>query len=154
MLLRFNLFQKTLEFKQGELILALDSLDMAIYLDTPGDSSTIHVLKTGYPPIDEQDGNSIYEALSMSNKAHLLKYRLQKVEDIRSVGEYGKREIVTISKYYIYIPNKGIFKIKPNPNSIAELFPTEAALINKIVKQSKLNLKKDNDLVKLMIELN
>jgi hypothetical protein len=152
--IRFNIYQNVLEFHKEGKELELDSLELAVYLEVAGDSSTIRVLKTGYPAIDKQTERSIYEVMAMGPQAHFLKYRVQKIEDVKSMGEFNKKEIVTISDYYIYKPGIGIFKIKLSANALINLFPAEKNRINDIIDRKRLNLKKELDFGELITELN
>ena len=152
--IRFNIYKNTLEFRHNGLELALVDLDFAVYLDIAGDSSSKKMFRTGYPSVDRQNENSIYQVLASGEKAHLLKYLSQKVEDVKSMGDYDKKELNTYSTLYIYIPGQTINKTKADRKSIAGLFPGKEDKIDQLIKDRGLNLKKEKDLAELIESIN
>lgn len=151
---RFNIYKNVIEFKQKGIELTLDDLDIAMYFDVPGDSNSLRIFKTGYPAIEKQKESSIYEVLAMGDKAHLLKYFSQKVEEVKSMGDYDKKELNTYSNLYLFIPGKGIEKIKADKKAVMNHFPGQEDKIEALIKDNKLNLKKENDLAELITLIN
>jgi hypothetical protein len=152
--IRFNIYANALEFMRDGVELALDSLDIAMYLDVPGDSSSIRVLKAGYPDVDNQNSSTIYEVLAIGERAHLVKYLYQKVEDVKAMGDYDKKQLTTYSKLYLYVPGKGMMKAKAEKKFLTALFPEYAQQIEQLIREKDLNLKKDSEYAQLVGELN
>jgi hypothetical protein len=106
------------------------------------------VFRTGFTPINKQDGNTFYEVLDSGNVSY-LKYtevsfsERQPYPNARFVRTY--RDKVS---YYIA---KGS-QIENLPKSIEEvpaLFPGKEAKMMELIKKDKLKLKKEGDMVQL-----
>lgn len=152
--MRFNIYRNVLEFQRNGLEMELDSLDIAMYLDVPGDSSSIRVFKAGYPEVDNQNSSTIYEVLAIGERAHLVKYVHQKMEDVKAMGDYDKKQLTTYSKLYLHIPGRGMIKAKADKKFLTNLFPQYAQQIEKLMKENNFNLKKDSEYAQLIGELN
>ncbi|HEY0067237.1 MAG TPA: hypothetical protein VGB46_07740 [Flavisolibacter sp.] len=152
--IRFNIYRNVLEFKRNGMELELDSLEMAMYLDVPGDSSSIRVFKAGYPDVDNQNTSTIYEVLAIGEKAHLVKYVYQKLEDVKAMGDYDKKQLTTYSKLYLYVPGKEMMKAKADKKFLTNLFPRYAQQIEKLIREKDYNLKKDSEYAQLIGDLN
>lgn len=152
--IRFNIYRNVLEFQRGGAEMELDSLDIAMYLETPGDSSSIRVLKAGYPDVDNQNTSTIYEVLAIGERAHLVKHIHQKLEDVKAMGDYDKKQLTSYSKLYLYIPEKGMIKAKADKKFLTGLFPQYAQQIEKLIKDNGYNLKRDSEYAQLIGELN
>jgi hypothetical protein len=152
--IRFNIYRNVLEFQRSGVELELDSLDIAMYLDVPGDSSSIKVFKAGYPDVDNQNSSTIYEVLAIGERAHLIKYVYQKLEDVKAMGDYDKKQLTTYSKLYLYVPGKEMMKAKADKKFLTNLFPQYAQQIEKLIKENNFNLKKDSEYAQLIGELN
>lgn len=108
----------------------------------------IKVFRTGFMPINKQDGNTFYEVLD-SGSVSYLKYtevsfsERQPYPNARFVRTY--RDKVA---YYIAKGNQ----IENLPKSIEDvplLFPGKEAKLMELIKKDKLKLKKENDMIEL-----
>jgi len=108
----------------------------------------IKVFRTGFTPINKQDGNTFYEVLD-SGSVSYLKYtevsfsERQPYPNARFVRTY--RDKVS---YYIA---KGS-QIENLPKSIEDvpaLFPGKEAKLVEVIRKDKLKLKKENDMIQL-----
>ena len=155
--LRFNVFSNEMEFKLKETELVLDSMELAMYLDTPGDSSSIRMFRTGYPAINENSETTIYEVLVMGPRSHLIKRITQKIEDIKTIGYADTKVLNTYTSLYIYNPeNNTISKLRDKKieEQLTVSLPGLAPVMDKILKQKKLNLKKEIELAELLTDFN
>lgn len=152
--IRFNIYRNALEFQKNGVEMELDSLDIAMYLDVPGDSSSIRVFKAGYPDVDNQNSSTIYEVLAIGERAHLVKFVYQKLEDVKAMGDYDKRQLTTYSRLYLYVPGKEMMKAKADKKFLTSLFPQYSQQIEKLIKENDFNLKKDSQYAQLIGELN
>jgi hypothetical protein len=154
-LLKFNIYSNAMMIQRDGEELKLETFDLASY-DEPGNGGTIkHMMfRQGYPEIDNHPPTAIYQVLAMGQKIHLLKFLSQKVEDVPTLGDYSRREIVTTSQLYVYIPGGEMKKIKSSKQSIVEAAPGLSSKIDEIVKAGELNLKNESDIIKLANELN
>ena len=70
------------------------------------------------------------------------------------MGEYNKKEFVTIEHLYIYKEGGEIKKVKADKKAIVEAFPELSERVEALVSEKKLKLKKDTDVALLIEELN
>lgn len=153
---RFNTFSNAMLVKKNGEELKLDFFEGVSYDETQNNGEVKHfVFKAGYPAVDGHSTSSIYQVLSFGPKAHLLKYIAQKVEEVPTLGDYSRRELVTTAQLYIYIPGTGIKKIdKLSKKSVADALPQLSSQIDEIAKGKNLKLKSENDISVLIEELN
>jgi hypothetical protein len=153
---KFNTFNNAILIKKNGAELKLDFFEGVSYDEKQNDGSTKHFMfKAGYPEIDGHNDNSIYQVLSMGPKVHLLKYISQKVEEVPTLGDYSRREIVTTVQLYVYVPGAGIKKIsKTSKQAVADALPQLSSQIDEIAKTKGLRLKSESDISVLVEELN
>ncbi len=151
---KFNAYGNEFIFLEKGIELALDSVDMVSYSDVENGKLTEFTFKAGYPKIDNQNSNSIYRIMASGPKYQLLKYYSKKLEDVKSMGEYNKKEFVTIENLYIYKEGGEIKKVKADKKAIQEAFPELSDRVEALVSEKKLKLKKDTDIALLIEELN
>ncbi len=152
---KFNIFSNALMVQKDGEELKLESFKLVSY-DEPGkDGSIKHInFRQGYPEIDNHTSATIYQALAFGPKVHLLKFLSQKVEDAPTLGDYSRREIVTTTQLYIYIPGGEIKKIKAGKQSVVDALPGMSAKIEEAIKAGDLNLKNESDIISLVDALN
>ncbi|MGH2553460.1 MAG: hypothetical protein ACRDEB_07075, partial [Chitinophagaceae bacterium] len=145
---KFNIFSNAVMVQKEGQELKLESFEIVSY-DEPGNNGTTrHIsFKQGYPDIDNHTGNSVYQILAMGAKVHLLKFLSQKVEEVPTLGDYSRREIVTTEKLYIYIPGGEIKILKSGKKGLLEAFPGMTAQIEVAIKAGDLNLKNESDII-------
>jgi hypothetical protein len=116
-----------------------------IELNTP---NGIKIFRSGFMPVNKQDGNTFYEVLDSGNIS-FLKYtevsfsERQPYPNARFVRTYRDRVL-----YYIA---RGT-QIEPLPKSIEEvpvLFAGKEAKITEFIKKEKLKLKRETDMIQL-----
>lgn len=93
--------------------------------------------------------NWFYEVLYQGSKISLLKkYEVQIVEGAFNPidGTKGKSRFKMIDDYYIE-NSSGIVKFIPSKKSILGIFEDEIVMVKKFIKQNKLSLKKEKDLI-------
>ena len=156
--IKFNTFNNVmLVIKNGE-ELKLEFFESVQYDENDGTGAKKHyTFRAGYPAIDNLSENTIYQVLSSGPKLHLLKFIAQKVEDVPTLGDYSRREIVTTEQYFVYVPGgemKRIKSLKAAKQSIQEAVPSLSARIDEISTARKLKLKSESDFSILVEELN
>ncbi len=116
-----------------------------VELNTP---NGIKVFRSGFMPINKQDGNTFYEVLD-SGTVSFLKFtevsfsERQPYPNARFVRTYRDR--------VFYYTARGS-QIENLPKSIEEmpaLFPGKEAKITELIRKDKLKLKKENDMIQL-----
>jgi hypothetical protein len=151
---KFNAYGNEMIFLENGIELALDSVDMVTYSDVENGKVTEFTFKAGYPKIDNHNSNTIYRVMATGPKYQLLKYYSKKLEDVKSMGEYNKKEFVTVEYLYIYKEGGEIKKVKADKKAIQEAFPELSDRVEAVVAEKKLKLKKDTDIAVLIEELN
>jgi hypothetical protein len=152
---KFNIFSNAIMIQKEGQDLRLESFQAVTYDVTGKDGNLVHVVyKQGYPEIDNHTDKSVYQVLSMGDKVHLLKFYSQKVEEVPTLGDYSRREIVTTQQLYIYTPGGEIKRIKASKQSVVEALPSFLAKINEVVTANNLNLKSESDIAELVESLN
>ena len=157
-LVKFNAFNNNILVQKEGKELKLDIFELVSYsqMDNRGIDKQ-YVFKAGYPAIDNQNENAIYQVLSMGPSVHFLKYISQKVEDVITLGDYSRREIVTTEHYYVYTPGGNIVKLKSmksGKQSLMEALPALASRIEEIASTKNLRLKSESDISLLVEALN
>lgn len=152
---KFNIFNNAMMVLKDGQDMKLELFETVTYSVSANDGSTRQVIfKQGYPAVDKNNDKSVYQVLSMGPKVHLLKLMTQKIEDVTTLGDYSRREIVTTPQFYIYIPGGEIKKINANKKSIVEALPDLSSKIEEVVKANSLNLKNESALTELVEALN
>jgi hypothetical protein len=154
-LVKFNIYNNALMVQKDGEDLKLESFELVSYDDNSNGGAIKHIsFRQGYPEIDNHTGTTVYQALAFGAKLHLLKYLSQKVEDMPTLGDYSRREIVTTQQLYIYTPGGEIKKIKTGKQSLLEALPGMSEKIEEAVKAGNFNLKNESDLIALVNALN
>ncbi len=156
--LKFNTFNNAMMMIRDGQELKLDFFELVSYTEKDMDGNPRqYVFKAGYPEIDGHNENAIYQVLSYGSKVHLLKFISQKVEDVPTLGDYSRREIVTTEQFYVYVPGgeiKRIKSLKAGKQSLLEALPAYSSRIDEISAAKKLKLKSVSEISVLVEELN
>jgi hypothetical protein len=153
--IKFNIFSNAVMIQKDGSDLMLESFHMVSYDQQENNGNIKHFhFKPGYPEIDNHTDKSIYQVLAFGSKVHLIKFLSQKVEDVNSLGEYSRRDIVTTEQLYLYLPGGEIKKIKIGKQSFLDAAPSLAPKIEEITTAKKLKLKSESDMIALVEELN
>lgn len=152
---KFNIFNNAIMVQKGGADMKLEFFEQVAYDVTSNDGSVKHfIFKAGYPEIDKNSDKTIYQVLSMGPKVHLLKFISQKVEDINTLGDYSRREIVTSEEFYLYVPGSKIKKIKPGKKDLVAALPELSGKIEEIASANNLKLKTESEITLLVEQLN
>lgn len=151
---KFNAYGNEIIFLQDGIELALDDFDMVSYPKLQNGVIGQVVFKTGFPKVDNLNEKTIYQVLASGSKIYLLKHISKKLEDLKTMGDYNRKEFVTKEQLYIYSPSFGIKKIKADKKALIALFPDLAAKIESVIEEKGLSMRKENNLITLIEELN
>jgi hypothetical protein len=152
---KFNIFNNAVMVSKDGQDMKLELFETVTYTITGNDGNPRTVtLKQGYPEIDNHNDRAVYQVLSMGPKVHLLKFMTQKIEDVNTLGDYSRREIVTSNQLYVYTPGGEIKKISTNKKSLVEALPALSSKIDEVVSANKINLKSESGIAELVEALN
>jgi len=151
---KFNAYGNEIIFLQDGIELALDDFEMVSYPKLQNGAISQVVFKTGFPKIDNLNDNTVYQVLASGSKIYLLKHISKKLEDLKTMGDYNRKEFVTREQLYIYSPSLGIKKIKADKKALIALFPELTEKIESVIEEKGLSIRKENNLITLIEELN
>ncbi len=152
---KFNIYNNAIMVQKDGNDMKLESFKIVSYDDVLDPINIKHYeFGQGYPEIDNHSDKSVYQILTNGPKAQLLKYYTQKVEDVNTLGDYNRREIVTTEQLYIYVPGGGIKKIKSAKKDIKDALPAMSAKIEEFSSSNNLKLKSESEIVLLVEALN
>lgn len=152
---KFNIFSNAIMVQKDGNEMRLESFKLVTYDDVLDPANIKHFeFGQGFPEVDNHTDKSIYQILSKGANAQLLKYLTQKVEDVNTLGDYNRREIVTTEQLYLYVPGSGIKKIKSGKKDIKDALPALSAKIEEIATSKNLKLKSESEIVMLVDALN
>jgi hypothetical protein len=151
-LLRFNAYNNEITFLKDGAVFAIDSALEVCYLDNSRDSNTLMIFRSGYAAIDKQTGNSYYQLMAGGNKVHLLKFIWKQLEEytVPGTGIRPKKELVTLTKWYMYSEADDIHEIKLSRKSVEKALPSLVARIEVLAEKNNLKLSKDDDVITLV----
>jgi hypothetical protein len=92
--------------------------------------------------------------VSSGSKVQLLKYVSQKVEDVATLGDYSRRELVLSEQLYVYVPGGNIKRIKASKKDLVEALPAMSAKIDEIASANNLKLKNEAEIAVVVEALN
>lgn len=152
---KFNIFSNAIMVQKDGNEMKLESFKLVSYDDKLDlDNIKHYEFGQGFPEVDNHTDKSVYQILSNGPKAQLLKYLTQKVEDVNTLGDYNRREIVTTEQLYLYVPGSGIKKIKSSKKDIKDALPALSVKIDEITASKNLKLKSESEIVMLVDALN
>lgn len=150
--LRLNAFADELEFKtnHGIVILTNPELMSRIVL---GESEYIYVESNN--PQDESAG--YFKKITGDNYKLLSKHRVVYMSSV-AAGAYEPATKAELRKepdsYFLSILDQEVVKLKRKKKFFLELFPDKQELISKYIKEEKISLIKEKDLINLVDYLN
>lgn len=119
------------------------------------DSQYIDSVKINDTRLHKIDGK-FYEVLEIGSKASLFKkYETRIAEGQLNVTDQtkGPSRLVIMDDYYVLSEDK-LMKFKPSKKSLEEVFSDQAPEMKKLMKDKKLNYKKQDDLIRIFKSFN
>jgi hypothetical protein len=142
---RYDLLEDQLTFKTAEgseLAFATPVSEFKITYDEKG-SPVTKVFRSGFKGTTD---NSFYEVLHDGNVKVLKKHGKQ-IETVQEYNSPPTKSITDRIKYF-YVLNNELVELKKDTKSLGVVFGSKSAEVEKYIKENKLNVKKDEDLVK------
>lgn len=145
---KFNLQENLVLYKQddGTEMSAATPIKRVIFTDTSYDWIFYNtIFESGFPSIDNQNENTIYEVLD-SGKVKLLKYHAVKFTDKKYYGQASMTRVFEqFELYYAYLPNGTIKKMEKGIEFFLSLFTDKKEEISKYIDTEKLKCRKESD---------
>lgn len=154
--LKFNLEKNELYFnRDGEMFVFNDPIlsFRMIYSSSTG-KKEVH-FRSGYPVNGRLLKETFYEVLEDGAKFQFVAYRFTYLADSYRYGGQSKKVFTENEELYIYDVAFGkISKIKKSESSLAEALPDLKDKVSTIIRDQKLKLKSNDDIKKIIAELN
>ena len=154
--LKFNLEKNELYFnRDGEMFIFNDPVtSFRMTYAVSGAKKEVH-FRSGYPVNGRLLKETFYEVIEDGAKFQCLSYRFSYLADSYRYGGQSKKAFTETEELYIYDVAFGkMAKAKRSESAIVEALPDLKERISTIVKENRLKLKSNEDLKKLIIELN
>ncbi|MEO6611499.1 MAG: hypothetical protein ABIT05_05180 [Chitinophagaceae bacterium] len=153
---KFNIYSNAVMVKMDDgQELKLEDFKVVSYDETAADGTVKHFrFEQGLPEVDNHSEKSVYQLVSSGSKVQLLKYVSQKVEDVATLGDYSRRELVLTEQLYVYVPGGTIKRIKASKKDLLEALPSMSAKIDEIASANNLKLKNEAEIAVLVEALN
>ncbi len=123
------------------------------YVNDDGDSIRYR-FKNGFPIIDNQDPESLYEVLFEGDNLQLLQWNHKKIKEVLNYGGAREKEFTLEQQLYVYLPKEQkIAPLKQAIPAIKKTLPAYADVIKTYFDTHNANIRDKDDLVYLMAYL-
>jgi len=153
LLIKFNLESNELYYLDSvgkEMIAVTELIRKIEYTNFYANDSNKYIFKSGYPAIDKQDENYIYQVLT-DGKIELLAKRFKyiRVEKDELSGNITKEFVNGVVVLYVYAYGV-MHEFHPTKDFIFSLFEeNKEQAVHKFFEENKINFRKTSDLIKL-----
>jgi hypothetical protein len=152
----FSLMENKLYYIQNKKLFIvaqpITSFDIK-YANEEGDSVAYH-FKNGFPFIDNQDPESLYEVLYEGENLQLLQWNHKKIKEMNIYGSGREKEFFLDQQLYVYQPKEQkIAVLKQALPAIKKTLPAYADIIKTYFATHTASIKDKEDLVYLMAYL-
>lgn len=154
--LKFNLEKNELYFnRDGELFLFNDPImSFRMTFSSGAGKKEVH-FRSGYPVNGRLLKETFYEVLEDGAKFHFVSYRFTYLADSYRYGGQSKKVFTENEELYLYDVAFGkMVKVKRSEASLVEALPDYKDKIIAVIRDNKLKLKSNDDLKKIIAELN
>jgi hypothetical protein len=108
-----------------------------------------YIFRSGYPAIDKQTENYLYQSI-LEGKIDMLKKNCKIIKTIKNVYDgTSRKEFAEECRYYVF-SEKGLMPLQNNKEFVITLLKDQEPLIQQYLQINKINLKKMDDLQKLI----
>lgn len=155
--LNFNIYTNEIYFLRDSQVLVLNVSEplegFGIYSED-GDSSLTAKFRCGYPSVENNTSKTFYRVL-VQNKISLLKQYNRSIMERTDPTGVPEKIFTGSETYFVYnaAENK-IIAINKNKNSIVTALPAYTQKIESVILEKKLKLKKEEELITLISEIN
>jgi hypothetical protein len=142
---RYNVLEDQLTFKTAdgtEMAFATPVSEFKITYDEKG-SPVTKVFRSGFKGTTDK---TFYEVLH-DGTVKVLKKNGKQIETVQEYNSPPTKSITDRIKYF-YVLNNELVELKKDTKSLSAVFGSKSANVEKYIKENKLNVKKDEDLVK------
>ncbi len=143
--------QVILKGKSGEeQILTLPVKEFTI---TDAETSTLRTFRSGFSPSKFNNETTLFEVL-VEGKTTFLKRNNKTISENKEYSGKINRTVTDAIKHYLVVSNNEPVLIKLDPKAITTLLSDKESELNTYIKANKLNVKKQDDAVKLIAYYN
>ena len=150
---KYDLVEDQLLFRNNKTDQPMEFIDQVLEFKLVTDDGISSLFMKGFKAIDNNTTNSFYQVLC-DGGIQLLKRKIKKViEDRAYSSAVTVKTFNEVESYYIAKANTPI-KIKKDKKQILSVLADHAAELENYIQQNKLNVKVDEDLIKLIAYYN
>jgi hypothetical protein len=155
LLLRYDTYNEVLELSQDGQVYEISpesfpsfTLD---YVDSVTRKETNHIFSTGYK-IDGFSELSYFDIFAEGKYKVVRKYKTLFLEEaVKDYGSPNVKKIFQSKTNYFLLSSKGLaIEIKLNKKSILEAFPDQSSPIETFIKEKKIKIKSEQDLMDIV----
>lgn len=113
------------------------------------------LFKSGYPDYAQQTPKTFYEILADGAAIQLLKFHRKKITETYVYNSPSTKKYTAEQAIFVYdSKNAELNKISLNKKSIEKALPDYANTIESLCQKNRWNLKSEEEMIKLILELN
>ena len=154
--MNFSLVEKKLYYAQQNRLfqIVLPVKEFALHFDNENGDSTVYLFRNGFPVIDENDANSLYQVLFEGDNMQLLQWNHKKVREIFNYGSGSEKVFELVQQLYVYFPKENMMTaVKPAIPAIKKTLPAYTQGIEAYFSTHKLNAKDKEQMIDLVAYL-
>lgn len=148
--LKFAVYGNQLFFKKGEDML---EFTMPVKEFTISSNNKTLLYRSLYPSLGENTTSTFYNVIA-DGKYQLLKLTTREIRDHKSYNEPVTKKFQDKEAWLVFSPTGVLQYAKPDKASLQTALPEKSADIERIIREKKLKLKNEADLITLFAELN
>jgi|LauGreDrversion4_2_1035121.scaffolds.fasta_scaffold02251_10 hypothetical protein len=150
---KYDLVEDQLLFRDVKSDQPMEFIDQVLEFKLIADDESWSIFKKGFKASDGNTSNNFYQVL-YDGGTQLLKRKVKKViEDRPYSSAVTVKTFQEIETYYLAKANEPL-KIKKDKKQILTVLADHAAELEKYIQENKLNVKEDEDLIKLIAYYN
>ncbi len=147
--LKYNLLDDRLLFRNPkDTTAALEFVENVKEFSITNTNNQQMVFKNGYPSYDKFDESTYYQML-FSGKKSLLKKNMKILMERKAYNTATAEKYFDNIVIYLFAENDKVGKLKISKKDLMEFFSDKKVEIENYLKKENINLKSDNDLVKV-----
>ncbi len=154
----FSLCEHKLYYTQNKKLFLVAQPIAAFNIKYPkeedGIDSVMYRFKNGFPIIDNQDPESLYEVLYEGDNLQLLQWNHKKIKEVFTYGGSREKEFALEQQLYVYlVKDKTISPFKLSIPAIKKTLPAYATIVQHYFDTHKVSVKDKEDIMHLLAYL-
>jgi len=151
LMINYNCFTGELLYNSEDITYIVNKLDIDYFTLTGDQPDEILLFKQVFIPDEKKRDflQILYDEKTILFKRHLKEFKETEIKSpYHNNQEYD--EYVDKKEYLVSTKDGKIVPLKPRKNSIMKTFPDQATVLEEFIKNEKINLKNETDLIRLI----